>query len=83
MHIALDVNGIPLNLKDQALLLATPVRAMRISPKTDASKSATWIYERATILKITGTNRVVAHLDAIKDQTALFEIESVMLEKIT
>jgi len=81
MHTALDVNGISLHLKDRALLLATPMRAMRISPNTDASKSSSWIYRPVTVLKITGNNKVVVLLEKIGNQTPLFEIDSVMLEK--
>jgi hypothetical protein len=33
-------------------------------------------------LKITGHNRAVVHLEKIENQTPLFEIDSVMLEKI-
>lgn len=78
MHTALDVNG---PAKDQALLLATPTGAMRMNPKTDASQSSNWIYKRATVLKITDTNRVIVHLDEINGLTPLFEIDSVMLER--
>ncbi|WP_171049010.1 hypothetical protein [Rhizobium sp. MHM7A] len=52
-----------------------------MSPKTDANQSSTWIYKRATVLKITDTNRAIVHLDEINGQTPLFEIDSVMLEK--
>lgn len=52
-----------------------------MSPKTDAKQSSTWIYKRATVLKISDTNRAVVHLDEINGQTPLFEIDSVMLEK--
>lgn len=79
---AFDVNGQALNISDNALILATPKNAIKPSPNTDAKKAASWIYRCVKVLKVTGANRAVVHLPEGPMPQPLFEIDSVMLEKI-